>query len=650
VDAALTYYENLGRDWERQALIRMRHVAGPAAPAERFIGELQPFVYRRSLEPITLRAIHEMKLRIESERRQAGREVENDIKEGPGGIRDVEFLTQALQLFHGGRHPELRTGNVLDALDAMEQQHILPAPVSDSLRSAYLWLRRAEHAVQMLEERQTQRFPGDETGQLGLARRMGYSEAEGKRARARLLQDWDRVREEMRQHFDALVIETRFESRTRSDRSLDERLAEPLRGTPLFARLSTIAAPFLERRANDPHMNRIDGAPLRGLARAITSGAEVARYLSARPSVVETLADADESTLRQRADWLATAPAPARPDDLEAFLDALRLTVRDERALAACLHLAGLAPFQEVSRHLSIVAEACVRWALEAAPQAGPPVSVVGMGKIAGREFTYHSDLDLLFLYSDPDADPVGPSRTAQRLIHYLATNTGAGAAYSVDSRLRPSGRQGLLVTTFDAFRRYQLETAATWEHLALMRSRVIAGEVEAAQAVLDETRAAVVAGAASPWAAIAQIRGRVERERVDATRGVLEFKTGAGGTMEVDFLAAGALLERRTAPAPGQLPSVPVMLGATLPAAGAADLSEAYAELRLIEACTRWVAGRGVETLRLASESAPLVAELLEPGCDVETLAQRVRDARRRVRRAYERVLDAGTVGVLGG
>jgi glutamate-ammonia-ligase adenylyltransferase len=152
------------------------------------------------------RSVRAMKLRIEEERRRAGRDLEVELKEGPGGIRDVEFLVQALQLFHGGRHPAIRTGNVLDGLASLARERLLPEAAGDELSRAYTWLRRAEHAIQMVEERQTQRFPRDPESQLGLARRMGYDDAEGERARARLLEDWVAVRNTVRFHFDALVL------------------------------------------------------------------------------------------------------------------------------------------------------------------------------------------------------------------------------------------------------------------------------------------------------------------------------------------------------------------------------------------------------------------------------------------------------------
>lgn len=207
VAAALDYYERFGAEWERQALLRLRHVAGSDSAARAFEAEIHPFVYRRLIDRDAIRRVRSMKYRIEEERRGQRGGLEANLKEGPGGIRDVEFLVQALQLFYGGREERLRTGNVLDALAALEALELLPQAVTSSLADGYTWLRRAEHALQMVEERQTARFPADAVGQLALARRMGYAEPEGARARDRLLDEWTRVRASVQGHFDALVLE-----------------------------------------------------------------------------------------------------------------------------------------------------------------------------------------------------------------------------------------------------------------------------------------------------------------------------------------------------------------------------------------------------------------------------------------------------------
>lgn len=206
VDAALGYYESFGAEWERQMLIRLRGVAGPRGVCDAFASGIVPFVYRRLIDPGVMHAVREMKTRIENERRGAGRDLEADLKEGPGGIRDVEFFVQSLQLFHGGRQARLQTGNVLDSLAALRDLELLPETVTSSLADAYLWLRRAEHAAQLAEEQQTAGLPRDPQAQLALARRMGYADAEGSTAHHRLLEDWTAVRNEVRFHFDALVL------------------------------------------------------------------------------------------------------------------------------------------------------------------------------------------------------------------------------------------------------------------------------------------------------------------------------------------------------------------------------------------------------------------------------------------------------------
>jgi glutamate-ammonia-ligase adenylyltransferase len=205
-EVALGYYETFGAEWERQMLIRLRAVAGPSGVGESFAREIAPFVYRRLIDPGVMRSVRDMKARIEDERRRAGRDLELDLKEGPGGIRDVEFLVQSLQLFFGGRDFALRTGNVLEALTALARLGHLPESTAGALASAYTWLRRAEHALQLPEEQQTARFPHERAAQVALARRMGYAEPQAESARSALLEDWTASRGEVRAHFEALVL------------------------------------------------------------------------------------------------------------------------------------------------------------------------------------------------------------------------------------------------------------------------------------------------------------------------------------------------------------------------------------------------------------------------------------------------------------
>ncbi len=206
VEAALAHYESFGAEWERQMLLRLRAVTGPDDAAAAFSEGIRPFVFRRLSDAGILDQVRDMKTRIETERRQAGRNIDADVKEGPGCIRDVEFFVQSLQLFFGGREPGLRSGSVIRVLEELGRRELLPDAIASALAGAYLWLRRLEHALQMVEERQKVRFPSEPEEQLALARRMGYAEVQAATARANLLEDWTSVRNEVRGHFDALVL------------------------------------------------------------------------------------------------------------------------------------------------------------------------------------------------------------------------------------------------------------------------------------------------------------------------------------------------------------------------------------------------------------------------------------------------------------
>jgi glutamate-ammonia-ligase adenylyltransferase len=206
VEGTLGYYELRGAEWERQMLLRLRHVAGAPEAAREFQRGIEPFVYRRTIDPGVIGAVRAMKGRIESERRESGHDLDGNLKEAPGGIRDVEFTVQALQLFYAGRHPELRTGNVFAAIAALAEAGLLPKDSAAALEAGYRWLRRAEHALQLAEEQQTAQLPVHATSRTALARRMGYAEPEGEAALRHFERDRDDVQSRVREHFEALVL------------------------------------------------------------------------------------------------------------------------------------------------------------------------------------------------------------------------------------------------------------------------------------------------------------------------------------------------------------------------------------------------------------------------------------------------------------
>jgi len=435
--------------------------------------------------------------------------------------------------------------------------------------------------------------------------------------------------------------------------SIERRMSDALAESALAGRIAAAARPLLELRGDDAALQRLDGPVLAGLARAIATQPETASFLSHRPALLERLAEADARTLDRESRALAAWAAESEGGDLETALDSLRLCRREETCIAACLDHSGLVPFESVSTFLSILAESITQRALGLARRAASAdptplgFAVIGMGKIAGREFTYHSDLDLLFLYEGGPEAVADASRVGQRLISYLTTMTGAGVAYAVDTRLRPSGRQGMLVTSLAAFERYQCEQAQTWEHVAMLRARAIAGSIEAARATLERVRAHILAERSPPWGELVGVRRRVESERANESARATPWKTGARGLMDVDFLAGGGLLERHPEPLP-ELLSVPAMLRAAVRGRRVEALLAEYALLRRVEANARWMTGRAVEAQDTHPDALTAAAELAQPGISGAELRERLTRAREQIREAYDRVMASGSIAAL--
>ena len=647
--SALDYYWGQGRPWERQMLVRLRGLCGSQEVLNHFVSGIEPYVYQRDINPDTLASVREMKGRIERERRASGVDLSLALKEGRGGIRDVEFLVQALQLFIGGREPELRTGNVLEALGGLETARALSAPAVSDLASSYEWLRRAEHALQLDEERQLHRLPADENAQLKLARRMGYHEFSGKDARRRMLSDLSESQAAVSRHFDALVLREASESTSTSSTAQGFDLGHALANSPLGERFRAHVEPLMATDAALLRSLDCDEPTALGLARCIATHPEFGRYLSLRPELLEDVTAAGRSLSDQLE--RINARVPVLGDDLEDFLNELRFMRRDAGLIAACKVLSGEVEVPEAAEFLSGVAESVLRASLLAAREQVPGgqdhmFCVLAMGKLAGRELTFYSDLDLIFLYEGDAAAIDSASRVAQKLIHYISTPTAVGTAYAIDARLRPSGRQGTLVTRFDSFENYQAEQAQTWEHLALMRCRAVAGDTEYGQTVLARVQRLVRDQSDSPWPEIRRLRERIAEERAGADAHGLTLKTGAGGTMDVDFLAAGGQLELSPdGPVP---PAVPEMLRSLLNSAGIEGVLEAYSLLRALEARSRLVAGRATEAVDADPQLLLVVAELLEPGLAPSRLLERTSEARRVILTAVEAVLDAGSIQIL--
>jgi len=567
------YYDTWAATWEKAAFMKARPVAGDLAFGWRVVRSLSPIIYRSSMDYAGVAAIRTMKEKVEQDLERRGGTF--NVKVGAGGIRDVELVAQALQMLHGGRIPQVRLRSTQQALTALAEVGVLPRQAAADLHRAYAFLRRAENRLQMEGERQTHRLPGDAAGLARLARALGL-DGNDTAAVARAL---DAHRERVRATFDTLFAEDgAAQLLDLFQRHVPQLLAQPVtRGqieqlAAAFAR-AIAAAPDPERAMNN--LDRfIVGVGARAfyyqllvdrpelverLAGLFAASEYLSGILATHPRLIEPIFSdpnvllLSPAALRTAlADIRAAVATEGRDDSAEVDLDALRLFHHRELVNVGLLDLAEKITSAEAEAGLSDLAEACVEGALDlarrelakrAAAPSGGEFLVVGMGKLATRELTYGSDLDVIFLYDLRNADELALleaqehyARVAQKLIWALQTRTRGGACYQIDARLRPSGNQGLLVTSLSSFAHYHAGSAQMWERQALLRARPIAGGTQLATAFLT-LRQGILLRPLPPDAAaeIRRLRQRMEVELAGEHDGHRDFKTGRGGLLDVE-------------------------------------------------------------------------------------------------------------------
>jgi glutamate-ammonia-ligase adenylyltransferase len=612
IRAAELYYQSFGRSWERNAMLKARPGSGDLAVGDELLRLLEPFIWRRSLDLDVVGEIKAMKDRIDA---RAGAEGRADLKLGRGGIREAEFFVSALQLLHGGRpgHEALRERAVLPALERLLFAGVVPANDRDALADAYLFLRRAEHRVQMVDGAQTHRLPPPEE-RLGLARAMGYDRVEafeaalaGHRERVAALFADLLGRGEDRPPIDpelALLLDPQVERARRAeiavrrgfadaDRAIASIDAMGRRRTPFSPTgdpaaavalvVEALATPDPDQalahladfasalEAPEPYFKLL--AERRRVARLLLSLFGTSDFLSKRflrhPEMIDALLREDQIALVKEQERLAVElderlaafdPSLAIDEAMERKLGEIR-RFRNAEMLRVAIHdIAGSIDLASISAQLTAVAEVCIARCLSLAEEEArvkgyaPPgrLCVVGMGKLGGRELGYHSDLDLIFLYSGgATQDHERYSRLAQRFMAFLQMPLREGRLYQIDTRLRPSGNQGALVVGTAGFARYHMGDGAApgdsvqvrsqlWERQALLRARFVAGDPAPFEEVHERVLVPVVFGKRADRAALAgeirRMRERMEAELgKESTRG-MNPKTGRGGLVDVEF------------------------------------------------------------------------------------------------------------------
>ena len=546
LDALEEYMLAQGREWERLAWLKSRALAPRAAvdvPAARALrAVVLPFVFRKYLDYSvfeSLRTLHRQ-IREHASRRSAGRpERANDVKLSRGGIREIEFIVQLLQVVRGGQFPELRTRPTLAALERVARAGLMPPDTADALARAYVFLRRVEHRIQYLDDQQTHILPTDDADLDWIARTLGYDSA------CPFLCELDTHREFVAQEFDRLLggdapckgcgkgkgsggerheppeieaVLAQFPERVQerlqewTDHPRVQALRDEARGR--LMRLLQRTAQWLEegRVSEDGVLRMADWVePLlrresyialllerpavhERLLRVLGAARWPARYAMQHPGVIDELASPsllnerfDAAAFEQELELRREALARGGEDDEESLLNLLRRAHHAETFRTLARDVEGRITVEQVADDLSALADAILRlttrWCwprLRQHHRPEPRFAAIAYGKLGGLELGYGSDLDLVFVFDDEHEDaPDIYAALARKLINWLTAQTREGELYEIDTALRPNGNSGLLVTSFDAYADYQQNrgsnTAWTWEHQAMTRARLLA-------------------------------------------------------------------------------------------------------------------------------------------------------------------------------
>ena len=596
VDAAISYYESAALPWERAAFIRARQAAGDPAVGRYFLDAIHPFVWRRSLDFGAIGEIRAISARIRDHYAQGQAFGPGyDLKRGRGGIREVEFFIQIHQLIHGGREPELRAPATLDALTALEGAGRVARESAAALREAYPLLRTIEHRLQMVDDRQTHQLPPQAEALDNVARLHGLENGKAlldllapPTERVAWLYDTlgDGAAESI--SADPQTLEDQLSAAGFSDKGSARLRVEGWRSGRVRSLRNPAARQAFE--AMLPGLIRALGAapdPMRALNRfddiveRLPAGVNFYRLLEARPALTQHLAailshaPALAEQLGRRPELLdglidASAFDPpgsveqlaarfGRPDrrgeDYQMVLDRVRRRVNEIRfALGAQLVL-GLTDPIEVGEGYSRVAEAALQ-ILAAATVAefekahgrvpGSKLVILALGRLGGGALTHASDLDLVYLFSgshEGESDGAKPlratdyfNRLAPRVSAAMSVPTAAGPLYEVDTRLRPSGIDGLIAISLETFADYQRTKAWTFEHMAMTRARPVYGSPEdrAELAAILENVLTIERDPAKVAADASKMRLEIARHK--PPRGAFDIKLGPGGLIDLEF------------------------------------------------------------------------------------------------------------------
>ena len=607
------YLSQHGREWERYAWIKARIVSG-GVNGDDLLAMTRPFVFRKYVDYTAFEAMREMKAMIERE--VARRNIEDDIKLGAGGIREVEFIVQVFQLIYGGSKLELQDRQCLVSLKHLGEVGLLDDEAVVDLEDAYLFLRRVEHAIQALNDQQTQSLPSEIDPRNRIVATLGF-------------EDWDQFithlnqkRQKVIYQFEHLIKEKGTETLAESFGQLEVRLESVLddhaknlikefwfghaikklpakaiqrlkefwphlieailqsdKPQTALVRLMPLIESVMRRTVYLVMLIESKGA-LQRLVKMATVSPWICEELTHYPVLLDEFLSMDFELPKRKdlEDSLRQQLLRIEIDQMEDQMRVLRLFKKSNVLTVAASDVLAESPLMKVSDALTDVAEVSVIATLNLAYQItakkhGYPLdaegqrcsmdhiafAVIGYGKVGGIELGYGSDLDLVFIhYIDEQSDTDGlkaisgftfAMRVAQKFMSLMTTQTLDGRVYEIDTRLRPSGEAGLLVTSLKAFERYQLKNAWVWEHQAIVRARSIAGE-SSLREKFEELRRVILTLPRDEHKVREEVlnmrqkmKDHLGSSKEQKKDGIFHLKQDAGGIVDIEFMAQYVVL-----------------------------------------------------------------------------------------------------------
>ena len=594
LEGSLEHYNYWGDTWERGALIKARPIAGNLELGNRFLEEAENFIYKRHLDYASIEDIKEMKFKLDSLHKVG------DVKLGKGGIREIEFFVNAFQLIHGGTLKQLRSNSLLKTLEILTELKFISDDIRQTLESSYIFLRKTEHFIQLVEEKQTHALPTKSEDLQLLAKRVGLKNEK------EFAKEYSRITNNVSEIYNKLFLESsqKIEQSGKefweladflteghiSEEQATSKLSElgfkdpktaliiieillnpkkgglTQRGRSLSRKIIPVLLKYVISSVNpDVSLRNVDrflssigsrssiySVLLENpeicalLSKLFSTSAYLSAFLIKHPEYLDILTlrsvwkdyKSSEEMMAELSDTVKKEP------DFEGKLDSLRRFKHVETLKLSMMYLNGELEPGYLGNYISMIADAVVNVGLEVALKEMKPaksrkkeIVVIGMGKLGGREMGYNSDLDVIFVYNGDDHEYY--SKLGQKLISVLSIPTGEGFAFKIDMGLRPSGNAGALVSSLESFKNHHKKGAMLWERQALLKARVIAGDKQLAKKVMSTIESFVYKQPLQDESIkeISRLRKRMELELAKETKTKFNIKTGHGGLVDIDFI-----------------------------------------------------------------------------------------------------------------